>query len=194
MIAAQFGFAMMPRWPAIVSGLISGTTSGTAASMRNAEELSTTIAPRAVAMGAYLRDVEPPAEKSARSTPSNELSFSSVTVTDPPANGSFLPADRADASARTLECGKRRFSRQLRISTPTAPVAPTTAMTGLAGIRRAPAAGADDIDTSPNTVGPGWRGPKNKRPRRLSGGASRDSRSDLGVNQRVPQEPHRWAS
>src|SRR6185312_15533353 len=103
-----------------------------------------------VATGAYLRDVEPPAEKSARSTPSNDASFSSVTVTLLPANGSCLPADRAEARARTLEYGNRRFSRQLRISTPTAPVAPTTAMTGFAGIRRGPAAGTDDIDLSPS--------------------------------------------
>src|SRR4029079_13976286 len=140
--------------------------SGTPASMRNADELSTTIAPRAVAMGAYLRDVEPPAENSARSTPSNEASLSSVTVTEPPANGSFLPADLAEASARTLECGKRRFSRQLRISTPTAPVAPTTAMTGFAGIRRGPVAGADDIDFSSQCCAGFARAPTTREPLR----------------------------
>ena len=178
MMAAQFGFAMMPRWPASASGLISGTTSGTPASMRNADELSTTTAPRAVAMGAYLRDVEPPAEKSARSTPSNELSLSSVTVMAPPANGSFLPAERADASARTLVCGKRRFSRQLRISTPTAPVAPTTAMTGFAGIRRWPAAGAELMTSNLLEAALELDCPNEKGPVGVPAGPL-DSRSDL---------------
>src|SRR5687767_12665464 len=151
MIAAQFGFAMIAGWFAIVSGLISGTTSGMCFSMRNADELSTTTAPFDTATGPNFFDVEPPAEKSARCTPSNELSVSSVTVTDFPAKGSCLPAERADASARTSEYGNFRFSRQLRISTPTAPVAPTTAMTGLAGRRPAgPAAEGDDIGKSPD--------------------------------------------
>ena len=52
MIAAQFGLAMIPWWRAISSGLISGTTSGTAGSMRNAEELSITTAPLRTAIGA----------------------------------------------------------------------------------------------------------------------------------------------
>src|SRR5688572_13162638 len=115
-------------------------------SMRNADELSTTTAPFDTAIGPNFFEVEPPAENNARCTPSNELSVSSVTVTDLPANGSCLPAERADASARTSVYGNFRFSRQLRISTPTAPVAPTTAMTGLAGRRPAgPAAEGDDI-------------------------------------------------
>ena len=54
-------------------------------------------------MGAYFFEVAPPAENSARSTPSNDASVSSVTVIDLPANGSFLPAERAEASARMLE-------------------------------------------------------------------------------------------
>src|SRR5262245_21437599 len=148
MIAAQFGFAMIPGCFASCSGLISGTTSGMSLCMRNADELSTTTAPFATAIGAYFFDVELPAENSARFTPSNEDSVSSSTVTNPPANGSFFPADRADASARTLAYGNLRFSRHCRISTPTAPVAPTTAITGRAGTGRGwalTAAAADDI-------------------------------------------------
>jgi len=38
MIATQLGLAMMPLWRLIASALISGTTSGTSASMRKAEE------------------------------------------------------------------------------------------------------------------------------------------------------------
>src|SRR3954470_18675788 len=86
MIAAQFGFAMIPGWFAIASGLISGTTRGMASSMRNAEELSTTTAPLDTAIGPNFFDVALPAENSARCTPSNDFSVSSVTVTDLPAN------------------------------------------------------------------------------------------------------------
>src|SRR6059058_3428353 len=45
MMAQQLGLAMIPRWPRRASGLISGTTSGTCGSRRNAEELSMTVAP-----------------------------------------------------------------------------------------------------------------------------------------------------
>ncbi len=46
MMAAQLGLATMPLWPAMAPALISGITSGTSGSMRKAEELSTTMAPR----------------------------------------------------------------------------------------------------------------------------------------------------
>jgi hypothetical protein len=51
-IAVQFGLAMMPRCCASAPALISGTTSGTVGSMRNADELSTTSVPRAASSGA----------------------------------------------------------------------------------------------------------------------------------------------
>src|SRR6185437_3923371 len=69
MIVEQLGFATMPRCPAIAWGLISGTTSGTAGSMRKAEELSTTTAPARAAIGAKRLEIEPPAENSAMPTP-----------------------------------------------------------------------------------------------------------------------------
>src|SRR5437763_7177256 len=97
MIAAQFGFEMIPLWRAISSGLISGTTSGTAGSMRKAEELSMTTAPWRTAAGAYWRAVLAPAENSARSTPAKVLSFSAATVMSFPRNGSTVPADRVEA-------------------------------------------------------------------------------------------------
>ena len=50
-------------------GLTSGMTSGTPSVMRKAEELSTTVQPAAEARGAYFLLIEPPAEKSAMSTP-----------------------------------------------------------------------------------------------------------------------------
>ncbi len=85
-------------------------------------------------------DTEAPAENSAMSTPSNESAVISCTVSSPagtwpqPSNGSFLPADRADASAITFDAGKSRSCSTFRNSLPTAPVAPQTATTGFAGI------------------------------------------------------------
>ena len=51
----------------MASGLISGITSGTVGSMRNAEELSTTTAPAWAAMGANFFEIDPPALKNAMS-------------------------------------------------------------------------------------------------------------------------------
>ena len=47
-----------------------------------------------------------------------------------PAKGSFLPAERADASARTSLAGKSTSCSTFRNSLPTAPVAPAMATTG----------------------------------------------------------------
>ena len=69
-IAAQFGLAMMPLWSRMRPALISGITSGTFGSIRKADELSTTTAPAFTAIGANLREMPPPAENSAMSTPS----------------------------------------------------------------------------------------------------------------------------
>src|SRR5580658_6672285 len=57
MIAQQLGLAMMPWCVPSACALISGTTSGTAASMRNAEELSITVAPARTASGAKRREL-----------------------------------------------------------------------------------------------------------------------------------------
>jgi len=43
-VVVQFGFAMTPRWSFTSSALISGMTSGTCGSIRNAEDLSIAIA------------------------------------------------------------------------------------------------------------------------------------------------------
>ncbi len=50
--ATQLGTATMPRWPSSACSLTSGTTSGTAGSMRKADELSITTAPASTAAGA----------------------------------------------------------------------------------------------------------------------------------------------
>ena len=107
--------------------------------MRNAEELSTTVAPARTASGAKRFEVLAPAENSATFTPRKLSSVSSRTVSGAPRNASVLPAERAEANRRSSDNGKRRSSRQRINSTPTAPVAPTMATTG-AG---APAGGAE---------------------------------------------------
>ena len=80
MAVVQFGLAMMPSWRARSCALTSGTTSGTLGSMRNAEELSITIAPAARAAGANSRLRVAPALKSAMSTPLKVFAFSSSTL------------------------------------------------------------------------------------------------------------------
>ena len=80
-IAEQFGLAMMPLCSRMRRALISGMTSGTSGSMRKADELSTTTAPAFTAIGAYFREMLPPAENSAMSTPSKECSVSSSITT-----------------------------------------------------------------------------------------------------------------
>ena len=69
-IVVQFGLAMMPlRAFATSAPLTSATTSGTSGSIRQADELSITVAPAAANVGASSRDPAPPAENSAMSSP-----------------------------------------------------------------------------------------------------------------------------
>src|SRR3954447_5611686 len=110
--------------------LISGITSGTFGSMRNADELSITTAPAFTAAGANLRDAELPAENSAISTPSKERSVSSSTTTVWPRKLTGLPAERALASALSLLMRKSRRFVVAMNSAPTAPVTPAMATTG----------------------------------------------------------------
>jgi len=130
MIAQQLGLAMIPRWLRRLCALISGTTSGTAGSMRKADELSITVAPACTASGAKRREVAAPAENSATCTPAKLSAHSSRTTSRSPRKPSSLPAERAEANSRSSASGKRRCSRQRSNSMPTAPVAPTTATTG----------------------------------------------------------------
>ena len=106
MIAEQFGLAMMPLWSPMRLALISGITSGTFGSMRKAEELSTTTAPAFTAAGANFREMSPPAENSAMSTPSKDFSVSSSITILSPRKSMVLPAERALASALSLPSGK----------------------------------------------------------------------------------------
>ena len=111
MIAEQFGFAMMPLCVKIASRLISGTTSGTPASMRNADELSTMTVPALTAAGANFFDVPLPAENKPMSTPAKLASVSSCTRMSLPRNFIVLPAERADANSLSSFSGNLRCSR-----------------------------------------------------------------------------------
>ena len=126
-MVVQFGLAMMPfGGRSASSGLTSATTSGTCGSIRQAEELSTTIAPAAATFGAVASDAVLPLENSARSRPVKSAASVSSTVISVSAHGSVLPADRADAKYRTSVTGKPRSASTARITPPTCPVAPKT--------------------------------------------------------------------
>ncbi len=78
-IVEQFGLAMMPAWSAASAGFTWLTTRGTLGSIRQAFELSITIAPRPTAAGASSSETEAPAEKRAISTPANASGVASIT-------------------------------------------------------------------------------------------------------------------
>ena len=70
-IVVQFGLATMPFGiDRSASAFTSGTTSGTSGSIRQADELSITVAPAAATFGASAREVGAPAANRARSRPS----------------------------------------------------------------------------------------------------------------------------
>jgi hypothetical protein len=126
-IVVQLGLATMPfgvlsRSP----GFTSLTTSGTSASIRQADELSTTIAPASAARGARVSEAVLPLLNSAMSMPAKSAVAESSTTTSPSAQGSVLPADRADAKKRTSSRGKARCASRVRMTPPTWPVAPNT--------------------------------------------------------------------
>src|SRR5262245_52765302 len=123
----QFGLATMPWCPRTAWALISGTTSGTAGSIRNAFDLSTTTAPARTARGACSFDWAVPAEKKAISTPRKASGVTFSTRMESPAKVTDLPTERSDANARSSRTGNFRSSRIRSVISPAAPVAPTTA-------------------------------------------------------------------
>src|SRR5690606_2639599 len=97
-MVVQFGFATIPLGVSSrSSALTSETTSGTSGSLRQALELSTTIAPAAATCGAYSLLEEPPLENRAMSRPEKSAVAVSSTVTSSPFHGRGDPADRAEA-------------------------------------------------------------------------------------------------
>src|SRR6476661_3259095 len=98
-IVVQFGLAMMMPGPrsasadSAASGLTSDTTSGTVGSIRQADELSTTVTPAAANRGAWAREVVAPAENSAMSSPDGSARAASSTTISSSPQGSVEPAD-----------------------------------------------------------------------------------------------------
>ena len=85
-MVVQLGLAMMPfGGRSASSGLTSLTTSGTSGSIRQAEELSITIAPAAATLGAVASEAVLPLENRARSRPEKSAVSVSSTVTSVPA-------------------------------------------------------------------------------------------------------------
>jgi hypothetical protein len=76
------------------------------------------------------RLVDAPAENNAYWIPDRSAVSTSSTMTLRFAHATLLPADRADANARTFDVSIPRSARSFNITPPTCPVAPTTAMEG----------------------------------------------------------------
>ena len=123
----QFGLAMMPWWVAASPGFTCDTIRGTPSVMRQAFELSITVAPWATAAGARSSDTVPPAEKRAISTPSKASGTASPTSSVLPPTLTIRPAERPEASRRSSLSGNSRSVSTWIIVWPTTPVAPTIA-------------------------------------------------------------------
>src|SRR5262249_16375637 len=123
------GQATMPRsrTPASDSGLTSGTTRGTASSSRNRLLRSTTSAPACAATGPHSPATVGPAEKSARSTPSNTPGASRRIGAVRSPSSIVAPAVRGDPRRRSSPGGSSRSPSSRRISRPASPAAPTAA-------------------------------------------------------------------
>mmetsp|Transcript_2230 Transcript_2230/g.4777 ORF Transcript_2230/g.4777 Transcript_2230/m.4777 type:complete len:253 (+) Transcript_2230:522-1280(+) len=124
MAVVQFGLAMR-FLPLHVLPLISGTTRGMSGMYLKAEELSMTMEPLAMSL-ACSRAKSPETARKHTSVSAAALLSNSSTVTSPHLVFTVDPADLAEPKIRSLSTGKALFSRQPRISFPTAPVAPTT--------------------------------------------------------------------
>ena len=95
--------------------------------MRHAEELSTTVMPASANLGAHSKEVEPPAENSAKSGFISIAVCMVTTVYSFPLNSIFLPAERSEATGINSVTGKFLSVKTFNISPPTKPVEPTTA-------------------------------------------------------------------
>src|ERR1700730_10399095 len=94
----QFGLATIPLgMERSASALTSGTTSGTSGSMRQALELSTTMAPARAAIGLDSRLTDAGMLDRTISTPTNASGLIGSTVYVLPLNVSSLPALRSEA-------------------------------------------------------------------------------------------------
>src|SRR5262245_1502160 len=92
-MATQLGLATMPLGMFFKAvELTSGTTSGTSGSMRQAEELSTTMAPALAATGLNSRLIEDGVLERTKSTPANASGRIASTAWVWPRNVMDLPA------------------------------------------------------------------------------------------------------
>src|SRR6202008_4504443 len=107
--------------------LISGTTSGLAGSILQAEELSITVIPASANFGAHSNEVLPPAEKIATAGFNAIASVMLTTLYFFPLYSTSLPTDLSEATGINSVTGKFLSARTCSIFVPTKPVAPTTA-------------------------------------------------------------------
>src|SRR6266542_750599 len=123
---ATIPFGMLRR----ASALTSGTTSGTSGSMRQALELSTTMAPARAARGENSRLTNAGVLDRTTSTPAKASARSGSMGYVLPWNSMDLPALRSEARNLMDRRGNLRSLNTCRMISPTAPVAPTTATLG----------------------------------------------------------------
>src|SRR5680860_262299 len=109
------------------SEFISGIINFLVLSIRQAEELSTTVVPFSANFGAHSREVSPPAENRARSGFKLTASSKPITLYDLFLKEISVPIDFSEATGYNSVIGKLRSSRTFNIILPTIPVAPTTA-------------------------------------------------------------------
>src|SRR5690606_8375610 len=123
----QFGFAIILSALVNSLALISGTINFLDGSIRQAEELSTTVVPASANFGAHSKDVSPPAEKIAICGFAATASAHPIMVYSLFLYVNFFPTERSAATNNNSVTGKLRSSNTFNITSPTIPVAPTRA-------------------------------------------------------------------
>jgi hypothetical protein len=130
MAVVQFGLATTRFFDLrAASALISGTTSGTVGSYRNADELSITSGPSSAVILSTHSSAKSP--ETARKTTSHARAASRVNssiIFAPKGVAIGFPDERADANSLRSLTGNSRVPSTSIISFPTAPVTPTTAI------------------------------------------------------------------
>src|SRR5262249_17418762 len=131
----QLGLATMPLGiERRASAFTSGTTKGTCGSMRQALELSMTMAPTLAAMGLVSRLTEAGVLDRTIWTPVKASGRIGSTGDFFPLNSMVFPALRSEAKNLMLRRGKLCSPSTCRMISPTAPVAPTTATLTATGL------------------------------------------------------------
>ena len=126
-IVEQLGLAIILSSLVRTSALISGIINFLVGSIRQAEELSTTVVPTWANLGAHSLETEAPAEKRATSGLSDTACCKPITVYSVPLKTIFLPTDFSEATGINSVTGKLCSASTSNITLPTIPVTPTTA-------------------------------------------------------------------